>query len=730
MNGKNTGISEKDEFRDHNSQSDGNHDRKDESAHEAAHDENLSFHALDHELNHKQGRASGCDHAHDRTGVHEEHHFGHEHHHERERNCSHEHYIGHDHEHGCCHEHQHDGLSCGCGHCHHEHEKEEQPNVMVGRLITSGVLLLLGLIFPGSSFLRFLFSLLSALSIGYDVILNAVKNFIHRELLDETFLMFIASVGAFVLGEFTEGAMVLLLFQLGEFLQDLAVERSRKSISSLMNLRPDHAVVLRNGMEITVAPEKINRGEIILVRPGERIPLDGTVIEGESFLDTVALTGESVPRSIRKGEEALSGCVNLRGILKIRVERLAKDSAVSRILELVENATEHKSHADKFITRFARVYTPIVVGAAILMLVLGGVISGSWSEWLRRSLTFLVISCPCALVISVPLSYFSGIGRASKQGILVKGSNILEWLSRTAVVAFDKTGTVTKGVFQVVAIHPNEMKEDDLIRYAAGAEKYSVHPIADAVRESCPEWERMEVTDSQEIAGMGVISKVNGHRVAAGNERLMKAEKVDCRDCHLTGTIVHIAVDGKYEGHLVIADVVKESAAEAVRQLKNCGIREVVMLTGDRAGSAQEIGRVTGVDSVYAELKPEDKVSHIYRLMARKKKMNEAVVFVGDGINDAPVLAAADLGVAMGSAGADAAVEAADVVLIDDDPMKLVTGIKLARRTQAIVKQNIIFSIAVKVVIMILGAFGIVPLWLAVFSDVGVCLLAILNAIR
>ena len=684
------------------------------------------------ECRHEHHGEHGHDHDHEEEycECRHEHHGGHGHDHDHEEEhceCRHGHHHGHDHGDGCC----HDGLSCGCGHCHDDGDgEEENPKVMIGRLITSAALLIIGLLFPSGSILRFLFSLLSAVTIGYDIIWGAVKNLMHRELLDETFLMTIACVGAFILGEYTEGALVLLLFQLGEFLQDTAVDRSRKSISSLMDIRPDEATVIRGGKEMTVRAEEVEIGEIILVKPGERIPLDGTVVDGESFLDTVALTGESVPRSVRAGEEALSGCVNLRGVLRIRTERLAGDSAVSRILTLVESATEHKSHADKFITRFARIYTPVVVGTAVLLFVIAGLITGQWGEWLRRSLTFLVISCPCALVISVPLSYFNGIGRASKKGILVKGSNILEELSRTVMVAMDKTGTVTKGVFEVVAIHPEEMSEKELIQYAAAAEKYSTHPIADAIRESCPGWEHLNVHSSREEAGQGVIAEVNGHRVAAGNERLMKAEGVDSHDCHLTGTIVHIAVDGKYEGHLVIADVVKESAEEAVRQLKELGIRKTVMLTGDRKSAAEDIGRKIGADEVCSELKPEDKVNHIRQMQSLKKDSSEAVAFVGDGINDAPVLAAADIGVAMGAAGSDAAVEAADVVLIDDDPVKLAAGIRLARRTQTIVKENIVFSIAVKVLVMILGAFGAVPLWLAVFSDVGVCLLAILNAMR
>ena len=601
---------------------------------------------------------------------------------------------------------------------------------MLGRLITSAVLLVIGLFFPEHGFWRFLFSALSALTIGYDVLYGAVRNVMHGELLDETFLMTVACIGAFALGECTEGAMVLLLFQLGEFLQDLAVDRSRKSISALTSLRPDTATVERDGKEAAVSPEEVQVGEIIIVKPGERIPLDGTVVGGESFLDTVALTGESVPRAIHAGEEALSGCVNQRGVLRIRVERLAHDSAVSRILELVEDATAHKSHADQFITRFARVYTPVVVGAAAALFLIAGLITGNWAEWLRRSLTFLVISCPCALVISVPLSYFHGIGRASRQGILVKGSNYLEELSRTVMVAMDKTGTVTEGVFEVVAVHPQEMTGEELMRYAAAAEKYSTHPIGEAIRESCPTWQEMEVHETREIAGQGVITEVNGRRVAAGNDKLMKAEGIECRDCHLAGTIVHIAVDGRYEGHLVIADVVKESAAEAVRQLKELGVRRTVLLTGDRKAVAEDIGQRIGTDEVYAELRPEDKVSRLRGMMDQRRQGREAVVFVGDGINDAPVLATADLGIAMGGAGSDAAVEAADIVLIDDDPVKLAAGIRLARRTQGIVKQNIVFSIAVKVLVMILGAFGFVPLWLAVFSDVGVCLLAILNAMR
>ena len=601
---------------------------------------------------------------------------------------------------------------------------------MIGRLIASATLLIIGLFFPEGGAGRLIFSLAAALIIGYDVILAALRNILHRELLDEMFLMFIASVGAFVLGEAMEGALVLLLFQLGEFLQDLAVDRSRESISSLMKIRPEKATVERDGQEITVAPEKVRIGEIIVVRPGERIPLDGNIIEGESFLDTVALTGESVPRAARPGDEVLSGCVNLRGVLRIQVVREFGESAVSRILELVENATEHKSHADRFITRFARIYTPVVVFGALALFLAAGLITGNWTEWLRRSLTFLVISCPCALVISVPLSYFNGIGRASRKGILVKGSNVLEELSRTGLVALDKTGTVTKGVFEVVAVHPEEMDEKELLHLAAGAEKYSTHPIADAIRESDPEPEQTDVRDCREVAGQGVIATVGGRRVAAGNQRLMASEGVRSNDCHLTGTIVHIAVDGKYEGHMVIADVVKESAEEAVRQIRELGIRKTVILTGDRKNAAEAVGKQVGVDEVYAELKPEDKVNQINQLMAERASEKETVLFAGDGINDAPVLATADLGVAMGAAGADAAVEAADIVLIDDDPLKLAEGIRLARRTQKIVMENIIFSIAVKVLVMILGAFGIVPLWLAVFSDVGVCLLAILNAMR
>ncbi|MBQ8072202.1 MAG: cadmium-translocating P-type ATPase [Clostridia bacterium] len=677
-------------------------------------------HEHDHERHHDDHGHEHDEHDHD---DHEhDHHHGHEHSHHHD---AHDH---HDHDH--CH-HDHDGLSCGCGHCHHDHEHgEENRNVMIGRLITSAVLLIIGLFFPEGGAGRFLFSLASALTIGYDVIWGAIQNILHRELLDEMFLMFVASVGAFILGEATEGALVLLLFQLGEFLQDLAVDRSRDSIAELMNIRPEEATVIRDGKELTVSPEAVQVGETILVKPGERIPLDGVITEGESFLDTVALTGESVPRSAREGDEALSGCVNQRGVLKMRVTRPFGESAVSRILELVENATEHKSHADKFITRFARVYTPVVVGAAAAMFLIAGLITGSWGEWLRRSLTFLVISCPCALVISVPLSYFNGIGKASRRGILVKGSNVLEELSQASMVALDKTGTVTRGVFEVVAIHPREMSEEELVQLAAAAEKYSTHPIADAIRGSYLGWEEMDIRDCREVAGQGVIAMVNGRRVAAGNEKLMAAEGVDSRDCHLTGTIVHIAVDGRYEGHLVIADVVKESAEEAVRQLKQLGIRKTVMLTGDRQSAAEAIGKAVGVDEVHAELKPEDKVSRIQQLMAARTAGKETVLFVGDGINDAPVLATADLGVAMGAAGSDAAVEAADIVLIDDDPLKLAEGIRLARRTQKIVKQNIIFSIAVKVMVMILGAFGVVSLWLAVFSDVGVCLLAILNAMR
>ena len=660
----------------------------------------------------EDGQGRSDEHDHHEHGHHDHDHHDHDHH-------DHDH-----HGHGHCH-HDH-----GCGHCHDHGEEEENRAVKIGRLITSAALLVIGLFFPEGHFLRFLFSLLSALTIGYDVIWNAIRNVAHRELLDETFLMTLAGAGAFILGEYTEGAMVFLLFQLGEFLQDLAVDRSRKSIADLMNIRPESATVLREGREETVAPETVAVGETILVRPGERVPLDGVIIEGESFLDTVALTGESVPRSAREGDEVLSGCVNLRGVLKMRVVRPFGESAVSRILELVEDATEHKSHADRFITRFARVYTPVVVGAAAALFLIASLITGNWAEWFRRSLTFLVISCPCALVISVPLSYFNGIGRASRKGILVKGSNILEEMSRASAVAFDKTGTITRGVFEVVAVHPEEMDEKELLRFAAAAEKYSTHPIADAIRNSFRESKDPEIRDIREIAGQGVTARVDGHHVAVGNDRLMAAEGVKASDCHLAGTIVHIAVDGKYEGHLVISDIVKDSAAKAITELKKLNIRRIALLTGDRRSAAEAIGRQIGVEEVCAELKPEDKVAHVRRMMKNRDADGGTVLFVGDGINDAPVLATADLGVAMGGAGSDAAVEAADVVLIDDDPLKLAAAIRLARRTQGIVRQNIIFSIAVKVLVMILGAFGVVPLWLAVFSDVGVCLMAILNAMR
>ena len=675
----------------------------------------------------EDGQGRGDDHDHHEHDHHEDDHHEHDHHDHDQHGHDHHDHDHHDHDH---HGHCHHDHGCGCGHCHDHGEEEENRAVKIGRLITSAALLVIGLFFPEGHFLRFLFSLLSALTIGYDVIWNAIRNVAHRELLDETFLMTLAGAGAFILGEYTEGAMVFLLFQLGEFLQDLAVDRSRKSIADLMNIRPESATVLREGREETVAPETVAVGETILVRPGERVPLDGVIIEGESFLDTVALTGESVPRSAREGDEVLSGCVNLRGVLKMRVVRPFGESAVSRILELVEDATEHKSHADRFITRFARVYTPVVVGAAAALFLIASLITGNWAEWFRRSLTFLVISCPCALVISVPLSYFNGIGRASRKGILVKGSNILEEMSRASAVAFDKTGTITRGVFEVVAVHPEEMDEKELLRFAAAAEKYSTHPIADAIRNSFRESKDPEIRDIREIAGQGVTARVDGHHVAVGNDRLMAAEGVKASDCHLAGTIVHIAVDGKYEGHLVISDIVKDSAAKAITELKKLNIRRIALLTGDRRSAAEAIGRQIGVEEICAELKPEDKVAHVRRMMKNRDADGGTVLFVGDGINDAPVLATADLGVAMGGAGSDAAVEAADVVLIDDDPLKLAAAIRLARRTQGIVRQNIIFSIAVKVLVMILGAFGVVPLWLAVFSDVGVCLMAILNAMR
>ena len=634
-------------------------------------------------------------------------------------------------------------MSCHCGHCHseegthgHHHEHDHagggeagERRRMLLRIAASAVLLILGMAVPMAAWLKIAVLLAAWLVVGYSVALSAVKNILRGEIFDEMFLMTVASVGAFCLGEYAEGVAVMLLFQVGELFQDYAVDKSRASISDLMDIRPDSAQVERDGKLVKMLPQGVAVGDVIVVRPGEKIPLDGMVLEGESALNTVALTGESAPRKVRPGNAVISGCVNLQGALRVRVTHAYADSTVARILELVEHASANKSRADRFITRFAKVYTPAVVIAAVLLAVVPPLaFGGAWQEWMNTALSFLVISCPCALVISVPLTFFSGIGGASRRGILIKGANYLETLAQTSVAVFDKTGTLTQGVFSVTAVHPQDMDESRLLSVAAAAERLSTHPIAQSLRQSAVDGE-LEVRDVEEIAGQGVRALVDGRRVAVGNEKLMEKEGAAWRPCHHSGTIAHVAVDGEYAGHIVISDVLKAGAAEAITDLKKLGVPKTVMLTGDTAAAAEDMARKAGVDELHAGLLPDGKVAQVERLLQEKGEKG-ALVFVGDGINDAPVLARADVGVAMGALGSDAAIEAADVVLMDDDPRKLPLAIRIARNTHRIVRENIVFSLAVKAVVMVLGTLHLVSLWAAVFADVGVCFLAILNAMR
>ncbi|MBR3096701.1 MAG: cadmium-translocating P-type ATPase [Bacteroidales bacterium] len=555
--------------------------------------------------------------------------------------------------------------------------------------------------------------------------------------------MSVATLGALAIGflpgaetQFPEAVFVMLFFQVGELFEGIAEGRSRKSISHLMDIRPDTAHVERNGAVLTVKPETVEKGEIIVIQPGEKVPMDGIVLEGASSLDTVALTGESVPRSIGKDDEILSGCVNLSGVLRVRTTKAFGESTAAKILDLVENATEHKSKSESFITKFAKVYTPIVVGLAVLLALVPSLITGEWATWIYRALMFLVVSCPCALVISVPLTFFGGIGGASRKGILVKGANFMDTLSRVKTVVFDKTGTLTEGVFQVTAVHPELIDQKELLHLAAHVERHSLHPIAAALRNAYPdEQDDCSVTDIRETAGHGVIATVNGHRVAVGNEKLMTLEGAKSHPCELTGTTVHVAIDGIYAGHIIISDRVKADAASAITALRAAGVRRTVMLTGDQADIAASVASAVGVDEYHAGLLPADKVARVEALLADRslsasKGREGALAFVGDGINDAPVLARADLGIAMGALGSDAAIEAADIVLMDDKPSKVAEAVRIARRTLRIARENMIFAIGIKVLVLILAALGLATLWMAVFADVGVTVLAVLNAMR
>lgn len=571
----------------------------------------------------------------------------------------------------------------------------------------------------------------SYLLVGYDVLWKAIRGLLSGEFINENFLMSIATIGAFAIGEYPEGVLVMLLYQIGELFQSYAVGKSRKSIAELMDIRPDTATVRRNGALVTVDPEEVLVGETLVVKPGERVPLDAVVTEGASTLDTAALTGESVPRSVEPGEELLSGCINLTGMLSATVTKPFGESTVSKILDLVENAADKKSRSERFITRFARVYTPIVVVLAVMLAVAPPLISGDpFAMWLKRALSFLVVSCPCALVISVPLSFFGGIGGASRRGILIKGGADLEALAQASLVVFDKTGTLTQGVFDVQAIHEEDMEPRQLLEYTAYAESGSNHPISQSLRRAYGgDIDQGRVTDMEEVRGKGIVATVDGKRVAAGNEKMMAQEGVPVPPDGCQGTIVHTAVDGGYAGHIVIADAVKPDAAEAVAALRRDGVRQIVMLTGDAKEVGERTANTLGLDQVYTGLLPGDKVAQVERLMA-EKPAGGTLVFVGDGMNDAPVLARADVGVAMGALGSDAAIEAADVVIMTDEPSKLSIAIRIAKRTMGIARQNIVFALGVKAVVLVLSALGLTSMLVAVFADVGVTVLAILNAMR
>lgn len=599
------------------------------------------------------------------------------------------------------------------------------------RVLISAALLLLGLLVLPEGAPRFIGLLAAYLLVGWDVLLRAGQGILRGQIFDENFLMSVATLGAVAVGEIPEAVAVMLLYQVGELFQSYAVGKSRKSISALMDIRPETANVERAEGVQTVSPEEVEVGEMIVIRAGERVPLDGMVVEGVSTLDTAALTGESLPRDVSAGGEVISGCVNQSGLLRVRVTKPYGESTVAKILDLVENASDKKARAESFITRFARIYTPAVCLAALLLFVLPPLFfSGDWTDWGLRALSFLVVSCPCALVISVPLSFFGGIGGASRHGILVKGSNYLEALAKAETVVFDKTGTLTQGSFRVTVVHPGQLGQEELLRIAATVESYSDHPISRSIRAHYHgEIDTQGLSDVTEIAGQGVSARYKEHMVYAGNAKLMESISVALPDCPHAGTIVHVAVDQEYLGHIVIADEIKPRSASAIAALKRAGVRKTVMLTGDSQSVADEVAAKLHLDEVYAQLLPAQKVEHVEKLLAQKSG-NGLLVFVGDGINDAPVLTRADVGVAMGALGSDAAVEAADVVLMDDNPEKLATAIRIARKTLSIARQNIVFALGVKALVLVLVAIGVADMWMAVFADVGVSILAILNAMR
>ena len=619
---------------------------------------------------------------------------------------------------------------------------KKQKRMLLRILITAALLLALHAA-PVTGWLRFALYLVPYLVIGYDILLKAGKGIRNRQVLDENFLMAVATIGAIALalyedsGDYTEAVAVMLFYQIGEWFQSYAVGRSRRSISELMDIRPDYANVEEGGRLTRVDPDEVAVGTVIVVQPGEKVPIDGVVAEGSSTLNTAALTGESLPREVRAGDEILSGCINMTGLLRIRTTRPFGESTVSKILDLVENASSRKSRSEDFIARFARIYTPAVCGSAVLLAVLpplvrllGLGLEADWETWVYRALTFLVASCPCALVISIPLSFFAGIGGASRAGVLVKGSNYLEALSKARIVVFDKTGTLTQGVFEVNGIHHSQLENAKLLEYAALAESASSHPISKSLQRAYGgEIDRSRVTDIREYSGGGVTAVVDGRTVAAGNDKLMDRLGIPWIPCRSAGTIIHMAIDGRYAGHILISDVVKPSARQAIQALKAAGVRKTVMLTGDAAQAAGQAAQSLGLDEVYSQLLPADKVAKVEQLLERRSA-GEKVAFVGDGINDAPVLRRADIGIAMGAMGSDAAIEAADVVLMDDDPMKIAAAIRISRRCLTIVYENIVFAIGVKLICLVLVALGFAGMWLAIFADVGVMILAVLNAIR
>ena len=629
---------------------------------------------------------------------------------------------------------------------------KKQKKVLI-RIIIAAVLVIVLQFVPVEGYVRFGLYMIPYLVIGYDILKKAGKGILNRQIFDENFLMAVATIGAIALGDYKEGTAVMLFYQIGELFQSYAVGKSRRNISELMDIRPDYANVEKDGELEQVDPDEIEIGTVIVVQPGEKVPIDGVVVEGTSSLNTSALTGESVPREVSVDDEIISGCINMTGLLKIRTTKEFGESTVSKILELVENASSRKSRSENFISKFAKVYTPAVCYGALALAILPPIVrmafmglAPEWGDWVYRALTFLVISCPCALVISIPLSFFAGIGGASSQGVLIKGSNYMETLAQTKTVVFDKTGTITQGVFEVCGIHQHNCTEENrehggckpeytpeeehILEYAALAECHSTHPISVSLQKAYgKKLDQTRVTDVQEISGHGVIATVDGHQVAAGNDKLMKQLSIEYRDCNCVGTIVHLAIDGTYAGHILIADVIKPHAAEAMKKLKASGVRNLVMLTGDDDKVAKQVASQVGITEVHSKLLPADKVAQVERLLAQKGE-KEALAFVGDGINDAPVLSRADIGIAMGALGSDAAIEAADIVLMDDDPLKISKAIRIAKKCMRIVYENIYFAIGIKVICLILGAIGIANMWVAIFADVGVMVLAVLNAIR